>query len=75
MLPDQLTGFVLNPFLVVFAYLLGSIPVGVILGRIKGVDPRKTGSGNIGATNVMRAAGKKLGVVTLILEEMKRNQF
>jgi glycerol-3-phosphate acyltransferase PlsY len=70
-LPDQLTGFVLNPFLVVFAYLLGSIPVGVILGRIKGVDPRKTGSGNIGATNVMRAAGKKLGVVTLILDAAK----
>jgi len=70
-LPDQLTGFVLNPFLVVFAYLLGSIPVGVILGRLKGVDPRKMGSGNIGATNVMRAAGKKLGVVTLILDAAK----
>ncbi len=63
--------FVLNPLLVVFAYFLGSIPVGVMLGRLKGVDPRKTGSGNIGATNVMRAAGKKLGVVTLILDAAK----
>jgi len=70
-LPDQLTGFVLNPLLVVFAYFLGSIPMGVILGRLKGVDPRKTGSGNIGATNVMRAAGKKLGVITLILDAAK----
>lgn len=71
MLPDQLINFVLNPLLVVFAYFLGSIPVGVMLGRLKGVDPRKTGSGNIGATNVMRAAGKKLGVVTLILDAAK----
>lgn len=71
MFPDQLTDVVLNPLLVVFAYLLGSIPVGVILGKLKGVDPRKTGSGNIGATNVMRAAGKKLGVVTLILDAAK----
>jgi len=70
-LPDQLINFVLNPLLVVFAYFLGSIPVGVMLGRLKGVDPRKTGSGNIGATNVMRAAGKKLGVVTLILDAAK----
>jgi glycerol-3-phosphate acyltransferase PlsY len=70
-LPDQLTGFVLNALLVVFAYFVGSIPVGVILGRLKGVDPRKTGSGNIGATNVMRAAGKKMGIITLILDTAK----
>ncbi len=71
MLPDQLIDVVSNPLLVVFAYFLGSIPVGVILGKLKGVDPRKTGSGNIGATNVMRAAGKKLGVITLILDAAK----
>jgi len=70
-LPDQLIDVVSNPLLVVFAYFLGSIPVGVILGKLKGVDPRKTGSGNIGATNVMRAAGKKLGVITLILDAAK----
>ncbi len=52
--------------LIVFAYLMGSIPIGVILARLKGKDPRKVGSGNIGATNVMRSAGKILGIVTLI---------
>ena len=57
--------------IVVFAYLMGSIPVGVILGRLKGVDPRKTGSGNIGATNVMRAGGKALGIVTLLGDAVK----
>lgn len=57
--------------LIVFAYLLGSIPVGVILARIKGTDPRKVGSGNIGATNVMRAAGKAFGALTLIGDILK----
>ncbi len=61
-----ISGNAINIILVVFAYLVGSIPVGVILGKMKGVDPRKTGSGNIGATNVMRAGGKKLGIITLI---------
>jgi acyl phosphate:glycerol-3-phosphate acyltransferase len=50
----------------VFAYLMGSIPVGVILSKSSGRDPRHVGSGNIGATNVMRAVGKTLGIVTLI---------
>jgi acyl phosphate:glycerol-3-phosphate acyltransferase len=50
---------------IVAAYLLGSIPVGVVLARLKDRDPRKVGSGNIGATNVMRAAGKGLGILTL----------
>ncbi len=52
--------------MIVFAYLMGSIPIGVILARLKGKDPRKVGSGNIGATNVMRSAGKILGIVTLV---------
>jgi len=51
---------------ILLAYLIGSIPVGVLLSRLKGVDPRKTGSGNIGATNVIRAAGKALGILTLL---------
>ena len=65
------TDNMINILLVVFAYLMGSIPVGVILSKLKGVDPRKTGSGNIGATNVMRAAGKKLGIITLICDAAK----
>lgn len=51
---------------IILAYLIGSIPVGILLSKLKGKDPRKTGSGNIGATNVMRAAGKVLGVLTLL---------
>lgn len=43
------------------SYVLGSIPSGVIAGRIAGVDIQKTGSGNIGATNVTRILGKKWG--------------
>ncbi|HVN98031.1 MAG TPA: glycerol-3-phosphate 1-O-acyltransferase PlsY [Syntrophorhabdaceae bacterium] len=53
------------------AYLIGSVPVGVLLARIKGKDPRKTGSGNIGATNVMRSAGKGLGIMTLFCDVLK----
>lgn len=62
----------MQTFLVIlFAYLLGSVPVGVILARIKGADPRKVGSGNIGATNVMRAAGKTTGILTLVGDVLK----
>ncbi len=57
--------------LIVFAYLLGSVPVGVLLARMKGADPRKVGSGNIGATNVMRAAGKVTGALTLAGDILK----
>ena len=57
--------------LIIFAYLVGSIPIGVLLARLKGKDPRRVGSGNIGATNVMRSAGKVLGIITLIGDVMK----
>ena len=56
---------------IIAAYLLGSIPVGLVLARLKGQDPRKVGSGNIGATNVMRAAGKTLGIITLLGDILK----
>ncbi|MEW6673023.1 MAG: glycerol-3-phosphate 1-O-acyltransferase PlsY [Thermodesulfobacteriota bacterium] len=53
--------------LVVFAYLLGSIPWGVVLTRrYTAVDVRQAGSKNIGATNVLRTAGLGLGILTLI---------
>ena len=57
--------------LVVVGYLLGSIPSGVLLARRRGVDLRSVGSGNIGATNVARALGRKAGVVVLVLDALK----
>jgi glycerol-3-phosphate acyltransferase PlsY len=56
---------------ILFSYLLGSLPVGLLLAKIRGRDPRTIGSGNIGATNVMRAAGKTAGIVTLIGDALK----
>jgi len=57
---------------IVIAYLLGSIPFGYVLTRLTtGRDVRASGSGNIGATNVMRTAGKKLGIATLALDILK----
>jgi glycerol-3-phosphate acyltransferase PlsY len=57
---------------VVIAYLLGSIPFGLIIGKLKsGVDIREHGSGKTGATNLMRVAGTKLGVLTIVLDVVK----
>src|SRR6266436_7273056 len=50
--------------LILGAYLLGSIPVGVLVGRAFGFDPRATGSGNIGMTNVARSGGKTAAALT-----------
>lgn len=52
--------------LIVAAYICGSLPIGVWVGRAVGVDVRRTGSGNIGATNVARTAGGLAGLVALI---------
>ena len=57
--------------LVPVAYLLGSIPFGLIVGKAKGVDPRKAGSGNIGATNVGRLLGKKFFAIVFTLDLLK----
>ena len=57
---------------VVFGYLLGSIPFGLILTRAAGLgDVRKIGSGNIGATNVLRTGNNKLAAATLLLDALK----
>ncbi|MFK3663648.1 glycerol-3-phosphate 1-O-acyltransferase PlsY [Ochrobactrum teleogrylli] len=56
----------------IFGYLLGSIPFGLILTRLAGLgDVRSIGSGNIGATNVLRTGNKKLAAATLILDALK----
>ena len=53
--------------LLILAYLLGSISFGLLLTRVYGgVDPRHSGSGTIGATNIARTLGKKAGVLTLL---------
>lgn len=58
--------------IVVVSYLLGSIPFGYLLvWMFRGQDVRKTGSGNIGATNVARTGSKSLGVATLFLDATK----
>ena len=58
--------------LMLAAYLLGSVPFGLMATRLTdGPDPRSGGSGNIGATNVTRLAGKKAGVLTLFLDAAK----
>lgn len=53
------------------AYLLGAIPNGYLLAKIKGVDIRQVGSGNIGATNVYRCVGKSWGILTFVLDFLK----
>jgi glycerol-3-phosphate acyltransferase PlsY len=56
----------------IFGYLLGSIPFGLLLTRAAGLgDVRSIGSGNIGATNVLRTGNKKLAAATLLLDALK----
>lgn len=58
-------------FFIIFAYLLGSIPGGYILAKINKIDLLKQGSGNAGATNVLRTMGKKAAAVTFIFDGAK----
>jgi glycerol-3-phosphate acyltransferase PlsY len=53
------------------AYFLGSIPFGLLIGRIRGIDIRSHGSGNIGATNVWRVLGPRWGLITFLLDAAK----
>lgn len=57
--------------LTLIAYLIGSIPFGLLIAKTKGVDIRKVGSGNIGATNVLRTLGKPLGITCFVLDVLK----
>lgn len=61
----------MEALLVIFSYLLGSVPSGLIIGKLSGLDVRKAGSGNIGATNVARLLGKKVGLLTLVADTAK----
>ena len=58
-------------FVVAVAYLFGSIPWGYIAGRLKGIDVRAHGSGNIGATNVLRVLGKPWGFTVFFADAFK----
>ncbi len=53
------------------SYLLGSIPAGHLVGRLKGVDLRRQGSGNVGATNVVRVIGKRWGIGVFAFDFLK----
>ncbi len=68
-MPTDLLPFILA---LVLGYLSGSIPFGLILTQAAGLgDIRKIGSGNIGATNVMRTGNKKIAAATLVLDALK----
>lgn len=58
----------INIIYIIAAYLLGAIPFGLLFGKIAGIDVRQSGSGNIGATNVNRLLGKKMGIATLFCD-------
>jgi glycerol-3-phosphate acyltransferase PlsY len=55
----------------VFGYLIGSIPIGYLVGRLAGIDIRTIGSGNVGATNVVRTLGKRYGYPVFLLDFLK----
>lgn len=57
---------------IIISYLIGSIPTAYIFGRLlKGIDIRKEGSGNVGATNALRVLGKKAGISVLVIDILK----
>jgi len=58
-------------FLIIFGYLLGSIPWGYLISKVKRIDIRKVGSGNIGMTNVLRILGLKWAALVSILDVVK----
>jgi glycerol-3-phosphate acyltransferase PlsY len=58
-------------FVIILSYLIGSIPFGVIIAKRKGIDLKRVGSGNIGATNVLRNVGKLSALVVLLGDALK----
>ncbi len=62
-------------FFLILSYLLGSIPFGFLFGKMKGIDIRKEGSHNIGATNTGRLLGKKYAILTYLCDMIKGGLF
>ena len=60
-----------NLLVALIAYLIGSIPTGFLMAKMRGVDIRSVGSGNIGATNVFRILGKGPGIAVLLIDALK----
>jgi glycerol-3-phosphate acyltransferase PlsY len=56
---------------IIGSYLIGSIPCGLVMGKLKGIDVREYGSGNIGTTNVLRTLGAKFGAIVLVADALK----
>jgi len=56
---------------VLLAYLMGAIPTGLLVARMRGIDIQRTGSGNIGATNVLRAVGPVAALVVVLVDPLK----
>ncbi len=65
------TTIIIYILIFLFSYLFGSIPWGFLIGKLNGVDIRKVGSGNIGATNVTRSIGKWWGRLCFLLDLLK----
>ena len=63
--------YIIYATLFLISYLIGSIPWAFILGKLKGIDIRKHGSGNVGATNARRVLGKKIGILCFFLDFLK----
>jgi glycerol-3-phosphate acyltransferase PlsY len=61
----------LAAILILTGYLIGAIPFGYLAGKLRGIDIRDHGSGNIGATNVLRTLGKPTGISVLLLDVLK----
>lgn len=57
--------------LCLLAFFVGAIPFGLLIGKLKGIDLREKGSGNIGASNAMRQLGKPLGILVFVLDTLK----
>jgi acyl phosphate:glycerol-3-phosphate acyltransferase len=66
-----MTGLLGSLGIVLLAYLMGAIPTGLIVARIRGVDIQRAGSGNIGATNVARSVGPWAGIIVMLVDPLK----